>query len=493
MNSKYKKILVLGATGYVGGRLLPKLLEGGYHVKASGRSIKKLRSRFWASHPNVELVEVDIHDQESLRLALVDVDVAYYLVHSMNPQTEDFEAADRIAAHNMITLAKECGLKRIIYLGGLGEDSADLSKHLKSRHEVSEILKSGLVPVTVLQAAMIIGSGSVSFEILRYLVDRLPIMITPRWVNTPNQPIAIKNVIEYLYGCLEKDETIGETFDIGGREVVSYQQLMRIYAEEAGLPRRLIIPVPVLTPQLSSLWIHLVTPVPSYIARPLAEGLKNPVVCKDSRIREIIVQELLDCRQAIRRALLRIHNNDVETSWVDAGVIAQYSLAQSGDPHWAGGTIYEDKRTLKVGVCSEKVWAVVSRIGGEQGWYHGTWLWVLRGFIDRVVGGVGLRRGRKNSQKIAVGDALDFWRVTGVEENQQLSLAAEMKLPGLATLDFKILRLTEQSCELSICARFAPRGLGGIIYWHLLMPLHEYIFGGMIKKIAYIAERKNPS
>lgn len=489
MEKKYQNILVLGATGYVGGRLLPRLLSGGYKVRASGRSLEKLKSRFWAGHASVELAEVDVHDEDSLRAALQGIDVAYYLVHSMNPQSADFEEADRRAAMSMARLARECGLKRIIYLGGLGEFDSNLSKHLKSRQEVSEILRSGSVPVTVLRAAMIIGSGSVSFEILRYLVDRLPVMITPRWVNTPNQPIAIKNVIEYLFGCLEKEETAGQVFDIGGQEVVSYLQLMRIYAEEAGLRKRLVIPVPILSPHLSSLWIHLITPVPNYIAQPLAEGLRNPVICKDHRIEWIIKQDLLDCREAIRRALMRIQFNYVETSWADAGVIPQYSLAQPGDPEWAGGMILQDKRVKMIAAPAEKVWAVVARIGGEHGWYHGTWLWVLRGFIDRVVGGVGLRRGRRDAERLAVGDALDFWRVASVKENDHLSLAAEMKLPGLATLDFSVKAIDPNLCELTQHARFQPRGLAGILYWYALIPLHEYIFGGMLKKIARIAQR----
>lgn len=485
---KNKKILVLGATGYVGGRLVPRLLEEGYCVKASGRSQSKLKSRFWANHPNVELVEVDVHDSDSLSKALCGVDVAYYLVHSMNPQSSDFESADRVAAQNMVSQSERCDVKRIIYLGGLGEDSDHLSKHLKSRREVEEVLQSGTVPVTVLRAAMIIGSGSASFEILRYLVERLPMMITPRWVKTPNQPIAIRNVVEYLYGCVEKEQTTGEIYDIGSNEVLSYLELMRIYAQEAGLRKRIVIPVPVLTPRLSSLWIHFVTPVPSYIARPLAEGLRNPVVCRDMRITEIIPVELLDCRTAIRKALSLVNNNDVKTHWTDAGEVPHEAQAQSGDPKWAGGTILQDKRVRIVKASKEDVWKVVSKIGGKTGWYHGTWLWILRGFIDRLVGGVGASRGRRNTKDISVGDVLDFWRVSSVEPADHLILAAEMKLPGIATLEFKMKAIDHQTCELTQHAQFQPHGLTGIIYWYTLIPLHEYIFGGMIRKIAQVAQ-----
>jgi len=484
-----KKILVIGATGYVGGRLVAKLLEEGYYVRATGRSVDKLKSRFWANHPHVELVAVDIHDPESLGEALKGMDIAFYLVHSMNPQHTNFEEADRFAANNMVQIARDCKLKRIIYLGGLGEEGDHLSKHLRSRREVSEILKTGTVPVTVMRAAMIIGSGSASFEILRYLVERLPVMVTPRWVLTPNQPIAIRNVIEYLYRCIEKDETIGQTYDIGGKEVLSYLQLMRIYAEVAGLKKRLFIPVPILTPRLSSWWIHLITPVPSYIARPLAEGLRNPVICKDNRIVAIIPQELLDCREAISKALDLVHHNDVKTSWVDSGKVIPFASVYEGDPHWAGGTMFEDKRSRIVHASKENTWEIISHIGGSTGWYHGTWLWILRGYIDRLVGGVGISRGRRNTKSIAVGDVLDFWRVVSVKENDHLSLAAEMILPGAAWLDFQIREISTDSCEIIQHARFRPHGLAGILYWYVLIPLHEYIFGGMIKKIAKLSEQ----
>lgn len=453
-----EKIVVLGATGYVGGRLVSRLLELGYQVRATARSADKLKSRYWANHRNVTLSLVDIHDPQSLRQSLEGMDIAYYLVHSMNPQSKDFEKDDRMAARNMVTMSKECGIKRIIYLSGLGEDADHLSKHLRSRHEVAEILRSGPVPVTVLRAAMIIGSGSASFEILRYLVERLPVMITPRWVKTPNQPIAIRNVIGYLVGCIEKEETTGEVYDIGGKQILSYMELMQIYAKVAGLKRRIFIPVPVLTPRLSSLWIHLITPVPGYIARPLTEGLKNPVICKDNRIREIIPQELLDCQEAISKALDLFYKNDIKTHWTDAGSLPHYDLIQPGDPSWAGGTILQDQRQQRVKISKKDLWRVIEQIGG-------------------------------NSQKISAGDVLDFGRVVDVKENEQLVLAVEMKLPGQAVLSFKIRQVDPNTCELTQHAIFRPHGLAGLLTWYFLIPFHKYIFGGMINKI--IIQAKN--
>lgn len=298
-----KPVFVTGATGYIAGELIPNLLEEGYAVRAFVRSPEKLQNRPWNNHPNVEIKTGDMLEAESLKRASAGCGAAYYLVHSMRPGQKDFREADKKAARNMRAAAEENKLERIIYLGALGEKIPELSPHLKSRAEVAEILQSGKVPVTVLRAAMIIGAGSASFEILKYLVNRLPIMITPRWLSTPNQPIAVSNVVCYLTECLKKKETAGQSYDIGGSEVVTYRRLMEIYAEEAGLRKRLIIPVPVLTPRLSSYWINLVTPISASIARPLAEGLRNPVICKDNRIREIIPQKLLNCREAVSLAL----------------------------------------------------------------------------------------------------------------------------------------------------------------------------------------------
>jgi hypothetical protein len=331
---------------------------------------------------------------------------------------------------------------------------------------------------------MIIGSGSASFESLRYLTDRLPVMITPRWVTTPSQPIAIRDVLFYLIGCLEHDELAGEVLDIGGPDVVTYRQLMEMYAEEADLPKRLIIPVPVFTPKLSSYWIHLVTPVPAYIARPLADGLRNPALCKDDRIKSILPRELLSCRQAIQLALQQLKKQQIESHWTDAGVAPIPEWAQPYDAPWAGGSVYEDRRSLVIDATVEQVWETIVTIGGHTGWYYANWLWQLRGFIDRLIGGVGLRRGRRHPTELQVGDALDFWRVALVKPEQQLLLKAEMKLPGEAFLGFQVQAVNAKQTEIRQVARFVPSGLFGILYWNLLVPLHNSVFDGMIRAIA---------
>jgi uncharacterized protein YbjT (DUF2867 family) len=480
-----KPVLVTGSTGYVGGRLVPKLLDSGYRVRALGRSLAKLQARPWARHPLVELARGDALDYESLLAAAQGCRAAFYLVHSMVADPKGFTETDRTAAQNMGRAAAVAGMAQLIYLGGLGStEDPHLSQHLRSRREVAEILQSGPVPVTFLRAAMILGSGSASFEILRYLVDRLPVMITPRWVQNPVQPIAIRNVLNYLQGCLEHAETRGQTFDIGGPEVVTYRQLFDIYAEEARLRRRLIIPVPVLTPTLSSYWIHLVTPVPASLARPLAEGLSNPVVCQDHRIRAIIPQELLDCRQAIRLALERLKQQQVDTCWMDAGAAIPPEWTHCGDRGYAGGTVLECSYSVQLAATPEEVWQPIIRMGGETGYYFGNYLWWLRGWLDRLLGGVGWRGGRRHPLELRVGDALDFWRVLEVEPPHRLLLLAEMKLPGEAVLEFHLTSPRDGQVELRQTARFLPRGLGGLAYWYSLVPFHHWIYRGMLTAIA---------
>lgn len=480
-----KPILMTGGTGYVGGRLIPRLLDGGYRIRAMARSPERLLCRPWGRHPNLEVVTGDALDCEAFVRAARGCDTAYYLIHSMNAQKGKFAEADRIAAANMVAAAEENGLSRIIYLGGLGEqDHEALSKHLKSRHEVEEIIMAGAVPVTNLRAAMILGSGSASFEMLRYLVDRLPLMITPRWVETPCQPISIRNVLDYLEGCLEVPETVGQTLDIGGPDILAYRDLIRIYAEEAGLSKRRIVPVPVLTPWLSAKWIHLVTPVPASIAQPLAEGLSIPVVCKDNRIHAMVPVDLIGSRASIRIALERIRQEQVDTCWFDGGGALPPEWTTCGDADYAGGTVLRGGHRIVLAATPEEVWDSIRRIGGCNGWYYAQPLWRLRGLFDRAVGGPGLRRGRRDPVELRVGDGLDFWRVVALEPNRRLLLLAEMKAPGDALLEFNIEVEGGGRTALEMVARFLPRGLAGIAYWYALLPAHQWLFKGMLKTVA---------
>ena len=469
------RIALAGATGYIGGRLAPRLRDAGYTVRCLVRSPRKLEGRDWASGPHVEVRPVDFLDLASLTAALAQCDVAFYLVHSMMSADQAYAEQDLALARTFARAAHDAGVARIIYLGGLGEMGPGLSEHLASRRHVESALASGGVPVTVLRAAMIIGSGSASYEILRYLVQRLPVMITPTWVSTRCQPIAIENVLTYLVRVLSVPDTTGETFDIGGREILCYRDIMRVMAEELGLPRRWIIPVPVLTPWLSSHWIQLITPLSNRIARPLAEGLRNEVVCRDHRITQLIPQELLDVRQSIHAALSQVKAHLVETHWSMAGPMP-------GDPDWSGGTVFRDIRDIHIPAPASVVFRAVCRVGGEHGW-RTDWLWRLRGWLDRRVGGPGLRRGRRHPDNLRYGDALDFWRVVGIEPDRSLSLRAEMKLPGQALLDFRVSPDGDAACTLRQTAFFEPRGLVGLLYWYAVLPFHGVVFRTLLTGI----------
>jgi uncharacterized protein YbjT (DUF2867 family) len=479
-----KPILITGGTGYVGGRLIPRLLEAGHTVRAMARSPERLLCRPWGRHPNIEVIAGDALDREAFVRAAKGCGAAYYLIHSMNAAKGGFAQADRTAARNMVAAARANRLTRIIYLGGLGEqDHEALSKHLKSRHEVEQILMESSVPVTNLRAAMILGAGSASFEMLRYLVDRLPVMITPRWVNTPCQPISIRNVLDYLEGALGAPETVGQTLDIGGTDILSYRELIRIYAEEAGLKQRWIIPVPLLTPWLSAKWVHLVTPVPASIAQPLAEGLSIPVICRDDRIRSMVPVELSDSRQSIRTALDRIRQEAVDTCWFDGGGALPPEWATCGDADYAGGTILSDAYRIVLEASPHSVWTTLQQIGGRNGWYFAQPLWRLRGMLDRAMGGPGLRRGRRDPVDLRIGDGLDFWRVIALEPPNRMLLLAEMKTPGEALLEFNIRPRGPDRILLEMVARFLPRGLSGILYWHVLFPFHQWLFKGTLKTV----------
>ncbi|MEM7813145.1 MAG: SDR family oxidoreductase [Planctomycetota bacterium] len=475
-------VLVLGATGYVGGRLVPRLLEEGHHVRCLVRSPEKLDVHAWRSHDRLEVVRGDLGDIESLRAAVAGVDAVYYLVHSMIAAGGDYAAEDRRLARNLVRAVVGSGCKRLIYLGGLGETGPDLSDHLASRREVADVLESSGVPTTVFRAAMVIGSGSASFEILRYLVHRLPVMVTPKWVRTETQPIAIRDVLRYLVQCLSVPETAGRTLDIGGPGVLTYQAMMQIMAEEIGLSRRIIFPVPVLTPNLSSHWIGLVTPVTNKIARPLAEGLKNRTVCRShDAVLLMPGPELFDARQAIRAAIGKIEAGDIETRWSTAGAIP-------GDPDWSGGTVFKDERSAEVDAPPASAFAALCRIGGDRGYWGADWLWRIRGWMDQVIGGPGLRRGRRHPDQLSFGEAVDFWRVNGFDRDRLLKLHAEMWVPGDAELEFRVEAVGDARTRVTQTARFRPLGLLGIAYWYAVLPLHAFVFPTMLRGIKRDAE-----
>ncbi|MEZ4425960.1 MAG: SDR family oxidoreductase [Gemmatimonadota bacterium] len=470
-------VLLTGATGYIGGRLGPRLLDAGWHLRCLTRSAGKLRAREWATRTGVEIVEADAEDVDAVAGALRGTDAAFYLIHSMMASGKDYRARDQALATAFARAAAHAGLPHLIYLGGLGEMGDHLSEHLRSRREVEEALRSTGVPVTCLRAAMIIGSGSASFEILRYLVERLPIMITPRWVGTECQPIAVRNVLHDLTVVLDTPAAHGRDIDIGGPDVVTYRALMDVMAEELGLPRRRVIPVPVLTPTLSSWWIHLVTPLSHRIGRPLAEGLRNRVVTGNDDALELFPQRMLTAREAIRAALGRIRDHTIATRWADAGPVP-------GDPDWSGGTVLQDVREMTVDASCTAVYRAFLGIGGTRGYFTADWLWALRGLLDRLTGGPGLRRGRRHPDDAQFGDTIDFWRVTRVEPDRALELRAEMRLPGKATLTFEAESMGPGRTRLIQTARFKPHGLRGLLYWWAVFPLHGIVFRGMMRGVA---------
>jgi uncharacterized protein YbjT (DUF2867 family) len=463
------------------------------------RKPETLRDRPWADQ--VEMVRADASDAGSLTAALDGVDVAYYLIHALG--TSGFEQTDRDNARQLGAAARQAGVGRLVYLGGLAPDDEELSAHLRSRLEVGEILLSSGVPTAVLRAAIIIGSGSASFEMLRYLTERLPAMTTPRWVDTRIQPIAIRDVLRYLVGAAVLPEDVSRSFDIGGPDVLTYREMMHRYAKVAGLRRRLIVPVPVLTPTLSSHWVGLVTPVPSSIARPLVDSLRNTVVANEHDIATYVPdppEGLLGFDQAVELALQRIKDADVATRWSSASVPGAPSDPLPTDPDWAGGSLYEDKRRQDVDASPASLWRVVEGIGGDRGWYSFPLAWRFRGLADRLVGGVGLRRGRRDADRVYVGETIDFWRVEEREEGRLLRLRAEMRLPGLAWLELSVegrSPVREGSSEGGSVsgatyvqrAVFAPRGLFGHAYWWAVAPFHGIVFGGMARNIARAAEQ----
>jgi uncharacterized protein YbjT (DUF2867 family) len=476
-----KPILVTGATGYVGGRLWPLLVEDGWRVRCLARQPERLATRLPAS---VEVVPGDVLDAASLTQAMQGVQAAYYMVHSMGT-TGDFEEQDRLAADNFAGAAAAAGVQRIIYLGGLGEDDPGLSAHLRSRHEVGERLRAHGVPVIELRASIIIGSGSLSFEMIRALVERLPVMVTPRWVQVKAQPIAISDVLDYLREALTVETgNRSLTIEIGGPDQVSYGELMHEYARQRRL-RRWMIPVPLLTPRLSSLWLGLVTPLYARVGRKLIDSLRHPTVVQDAAAARLFQIQPMGMREAIASALSNEDSAFAQTRWSDA------SSAAGGPRQWGGarfGNRLVDSRAVSVEAPPAAVFAAVERIGGATGWYYANWLWTLRGWLDLLAGGVGMRRGRRDPEHLQAGDTLDCWRVEVVDRNKRLRLSAEMKLPGRAWLEFEV-QPREGGSELRQTATFDPLGLAGIAYWYGIWPLHQLVFNGMSRGIAHAAEK----
>jgi uncharacterized protein YbjT (DUF2867 family)/uncharacterized protein YndB with AHSA1/START domain len=478
-----RSILVTGVTGYIGGRLVPRLLEAGYRVRVLARDPGRLQGRPWLEQ--VDVYKGDVLAAETLEPAMADVSAAYYLIHSMrgNP---DFHQRDLTAARNFSAAAQAHNVQQIIYLGGLGDPATDLSRHLQSRQQTGAALREAGVPVTEFRAGVIVGSGSISFEMIRYLTERIPVMICPRWVFTHIQPISIGDTLDYLVAALQTPDSIGKIIEIGGSDVLTYGEMMTRYARVRGL-RRYLVPVPVLTPRLSSYWAHWMTPIPSDIARPLIEGLRNEIVVRDD-IAHMILPDIdpMNYESAVQMALQNLQASVVETSWSDALVSSQPEREPTILTTQEGMIIEQRQRI--VDAPPEMVFRAFSGVGGERGWLYFNWAWRIRGVLDRIVGGVGFRRGRRHPDEVRVGDAVDFWRVEAVEENRLLRLRAEMKVPGLAWLQFAAEPINGGQTRLTQTAFFAPKGLFGWLYWYGLYPIHGLIFSGLVRKIAERAE-----
>lgn len=472
-------ILVTGATGYIGGRLVPRLLDMGCRVRCLVRDPVRLQGRRWQKE--VEIVAGDVLQPDSLAPAMQGVAAAYYLVHSLAGGA-DFHERDLAAAHNFGLTARAAGIERIIFLGGLAGAAPGLSEHLRSRQQTGDALRSAGVPVTEFRAGVIVGSGSLSFEMIRYLTERVPVMICPRWVYTRTQPIGIREVLAYLAAALEAPASSGCIVEIGGADVITYGEMMMTYAEVRGL-KRWMVPVPVLTPRLSSYWVNLVTPIPAAIARPLIEGLRNESIVHDDSARRLFPHiQPADYRTTVERALAYLEASTLESTWSDA-----LSTSQGDVPPVIltthEGMIMEHRQRI-VPAAAAEVYQSFSGLGGKRGWLYMNWAWEIRGFLDRMIGGVGLRRGRRDPDDLRVGDALDFWRVEAIEPGQSLRLRAEMKVPGKAWLQFQASAQGAEQTLLSQTAFFAPKGLMGWLYWYALYPIHGLIFTGLIDRIA---------
>lgn len=474
------RVLVTGATGYIGGRLVPRLLARGHHVRCVVRDPDRVAGRDW---PGVEIVPGDLADDSVLPGALEGIDVAYYLVHSM-AEGDAFRERDRMIAEAFARAAGEAGVRRIVYLGGLGRPEEVHSRHLVSRHEVGRALTEGGVPVVEFRAAVIVGSGSASFEMIRHLTERLPLMVTPRWIDTRCQPISVRDVLDYLLRTLDDDDVRG-IYEIGGRDVLSYREMILHYARVRGL-RRIIVALPVPRPSLSSRFVDLVTPIPYRIAHPLIQSLQTEVVVRDDRALGEFAVRPMGYDEAVERAMARLGTDDVETTWASSLASLSHGQPEGRQLSAHEGMLLERHRS-RVESSPERVFEVVCELGGDDGWPAGNALWQLRGFLDRALGGVGMRRGRRHPRELRAGDPLDFWRVEVIEAPHLLRLRAEMKLPGRAWLQFEVLpdaggALVEQT------ALFEPRGILGYLYWYAVRPFHRFVFPGLVRAVRERAE-----
>jgi uncharacterized protein YbjT (DUF2867 family) len=482
------RILVTGASGYIGGRLIPRLLDEGHEVFAFVRHPASLAGAPWL--PQVHVVQGDLTDRASVDRAMRGIEVLYYLVHSM-AGGRDFERQDRESAENVAAAARAAGVGRIVYLGGLHPDVPNLSPHLRSRAQVGQILLDSGVPTAALQAGVVIGSGSASFEMIRHLTEVLPYMPAPKWVRNFIQPIAVRDVLYYLLSAATLPADVNRTFDIGGPDVLRYGQMMNGYAVEAGLPQRPIASLPVFTPWLASQWVNLVTPIPRALAVPIIASLQYDCVARENDIDEFIPKPdggLTGYRKAVRLALARMRDGEVETSWQNSSVRGAPSDPLPSDPDWSGHTVYTDLRRQHSEAPVGELWRVIEGIGGDNGWYSFPLAWAVRGWTDKLVGGVGLRRGRRSATRLEVGDALDFWRVEQLERGHFLRLRAEMKLPGPAWLELTAEPDPEGGSNYTQRAIFFPRGLAGRLYWYSILPFHGIIFAGMAERITAAAE-----
>jgi len=487
------KILVTGASGYLGGRLIPRLLDEGHEVVAFVRNPASLAGAPWL--PNVQVVRGDLTDRASVERAMPGIEVLYYLVHSM-AGGRDFERADRESAQNVAEAAAAAGVQRIVYLGGLHPDVPNLSPHLRSRAQVGEILLASGVPTAALQAGVVIGSGSASFEMIRHLTEVLPYMPAPKWVRNFIQPIAVRDVLYYLLRAATLPSAVNRTFDIGGPDVLRYGQMMNGYAVESGLPQRPIASLPVFTPWLASQWVNLVTPIPRSLAVPIIASLQYDCVARESDIDRYIPRPdggLTGYRRAVRLALDRMRDGEIETSWQNSSVRGAPSDPLPSDPDWSGHTVYTDVRRQHSDADAAELWRVIEGIGGDNGWYSFPLAWAVRGWADKLVGGVGLRRGRRSATRLDVGDALDFWRVERLDRGRFLRLRAEMKLPGPAWLELTAEPDPDGGSNYTQRAIFFPRGLAGRLYWYSILPFHGVIFAGMAQRITAASEAVNAS